>query len=99
MLARLPTSIWLRDRRRRPSRAIDAKVLAGFAEALPFIENFRFVPRAAARAGTRRPRPAGARPAPAAAPAGARSPRRGSGRLRSAGDPPRRPSFGAAAAL
>ena len=44
-LARLPTSFWLMTGD-APAGEADAKVLTGFAEALPFIEDFRFVPRA-----------------------------------------------------
>lgn len=46
-LARLPSSYWLQtgDERADP---VDTKVLEGFAEALPFVENFKFVPRAPA---------------------------------------------------
>jgi serine phosphatase RsbU (regulator of sigma subunit) len=45
-LARLPTSFWL-SAGGEEAKEVDPKVLSGFAEALPFIENFRFVPRAA----------------------------------------------------
>ena len=59
-LARLPATYWLRTEIPSPERAgeaptgeggenrTDPQVLAGLAQALPFIEGFKFVPRAKA---------------------------------------------------
>ena len=47
-LARLPAAYWLRSENGNSDGKLDAQVFAGLAQALPFIEDFRFVPRAAA---------------------------------------------------
>ncbi len=44
-LARLPATYWLRSENGNGEGRIDPQVFAGLAQALPFIEDFRFVPR------------------------------------------------------
>ncbi len=48
-LARLPATYWLRTETANGEGKIDPQVFAGLAQALPFIEDFRFVPRPEAR--------------------------------------------------
>ena len=44
-LARLPATYWLRSENGNGEGRVDPRVFAGLAQALPFIEDFRFVPR------------------------------------------------------
>lgn len=44
-LARLPATYWLRSENGNGEGRVDPQVFAGLAQALPFIEDFRFVPR------------------------------------------------------
>ncbi|MBP9826183.1 MAG: SpoIIE family protein phosphatase [Thermoanaerobaculia bacterium] len=52
-LARLPAAYWLRSENGTSDGKLDAQVFAGLAQALPFIEDFRFVPRGAAAGAAR----------------------------------------------
>ena len=59
-LARLPATYWLRSENGNGEGKVDPRVFAGLAQALPFIEDFRFVPRGGGGKGAAERAPAGA---------------------------------------
>lgn len=59
-LARLPATYWLRSENGNGEGRVDPQVFAGLAQALPFIEDFRFVPRGGGGKGAAESAAAGA---------------------------------------